>query len=172
MNTLLIKRIGLCVLSGICVGLIQINDTIIGVLGEVPGLYGLSGLVFAAGVLFPYLKRGDRVLIRGLALVIASGVSYYCAVWLALEGPFAGSDSWISFVIGSVAGAAIVMFALLLATPVRVSREYILFGLVAGLVGGPITFFTLPQDDLSPVLAGHATWHSLVGLAIYYGTRR
>lgn len=170
MNTLPSKRIALCVLSGIGVGLIQDTEVTVEILGEGVLWYGISGLVFAAGVLFPCLERGDRVLLRAIALAIASGVSYYCAVWLALDAPFSNPHNWLAFTIASVAGAAIVLLALVLATRVPASRRFALFGLAAGLIGGPITYMTLPETR-TLVLTGHASWHILICLAIIFGTR-
>ena len=171
MNISLTNRIGLAVTSGIGVGILLTNNAINDMLGEGLAYYALSGLVFAAGVLFPYLKRDNRILFRAIALAIASAASYYSAVWLALEGPFSGPDGWISFTIGSVAGAAIVMTAFVLATPTRAMREYVLFGLAAGLVGGPITNTTLPSENTILVYTGYAIWHTLICLAILFGTR-
>jgi hypothetical protein len=170
MNTLLAKRIGLAVSSGIGVGVIQIYDGFFDDLGGELTFYVLSGMTFAAGVLLPYLKRDDHFLVRILALVIASAASYYSAVWLALEGPFADDNGWISFTIASVAGATIVMAALVLTTLARASREFIWFGMAAGLIGGPITFSTLTGENFT-ILIGHASWHALVCVAIYFGTR-
>jgi hypothetical protein len=170
MNISLSKRIGLCVVSGIGVGAIQIYDGDF----EWPGgeliFYALSGLLFAAAVLFPYLKRNDRVYVRAIVLAIASSASYYAAVWLALEGPFSGPDGWIPFTIGSIAGAAIVLIALVWITPVRATLTFALWGLLAALIGGPVTYLTLPEDEIL-VLLGHSSWHTLICLAIYFATR-
>jgi hypothetical protein len=170
MNISLGQRIGLCVLSGSGVALFQIFEDNFDWLNEGVIFCALSGLVFAAGVLFPYLKRHDRFFVRALALVIASSASYYSAVWLALEGPFAGDNEWVSFTIASVAGAAIVLIALAWMMPVRATPRFALAGLIAGLIGGPVTFLTLPEDHVLIVL-GHTTWHILICLAIYFSTR-
>jgi hypothetical protein len=170
MNKLLTRRIVLSVLSGIGVGLIQTYEDSFDFPGGALTYYALSGFVFAAGVLLPYVKQDNRFLLRMLVLVLASSASYYSAVWLALDGPFADVNSLLSFTIASVAGAAIVMTALVLITTVRASGVLALLGLAAGLVGGPVTFATLPEDKLL-VLSGHAAWHVLICVAIYYGTR-
>ena len=169
MNISLSTRIGLCILSGTSVALVQIYDQFIEDLGGTPAFYGVSGLLFAAGVLLPYLKRDNSVIAHALALVIASTVSYYSAVWLALDGPFADDSGWISFTIASVAGAAIVLTAVASMTPDRASRAFVVFGLLAGFAGGPVTYFTLPSDGYL-ILLGHASWHTLICLAIYFGT--
>ena len=168
MDRSLVLRIGLCVLSGIGVGALQQNDLIFDfATGEI-WYYLAAGLVFAAGVLFPYLPGSPKIAARGLALVLASTASYYSAVWLALSGPF-GEDV-IGFTIASVVGAAIVLAALVSVTSVRPSREILIAGLIAGLIGGPITFNTLPTEGLI-VWLGHTAWHLLICLTIWYGTR-
>lgn len=168
MDRSLFLKFGLCVPSGIGVGLLQQNDNIFDfATGEI-WLYLASGLAFAAGVLFPYLGRGPQTVIRGLALVLASAASYYTAVWLALHGPF--GEDLIGFTIASVAGAAIVLAALVSLTSLRSSRELVTAGLVAALIGGPVTFNTLPTEGFL-VLLGHTLWHLLVCLTIWYGTR-
>lgn len=167
MNKELLSRIGLCVLSGFGVGAIQ-QYGVFGLDHDL-ALYPVSGLVFAAGVLFPLLKRDDGLLLRALMLVIASTISYYVAVTIAAEGIEGDISDWISFTAASVVGAAIVLTAFIIATPTRASRTYVLLGLAAGVAGGPITMFTLPGDALILVLIGHATWHTLILLAIYLG---
>lgn len=127
----------------------------------------LSGLLFAAGVLFPYLQRDKFAYLRALVLAVASAVSYWSAVWLALDGPIA--DKLLSFTVASIAGAAIVMSAALI-TSVRSSVAFVGFGLLAGFAGGPVTYFTLPSDGYLTVL-GHVGWHTLICLTIYFGVR-
>ncbi len=168
MDRSLALRIGLCVLSGIGVGALQQNDLIFDfATGEI-WYYLAAGLVFAAGVLFPYLPGSPKIAARGLALVLASAASYYSAVWLALSGPF-GEDV-IGFTIASVVGAAIVLAALVSVTSVRASQKMIIVGLVAALVGGPVTYNTLPAENYL-VWLGHTAWHLLICLTIWYGTR-
>ncbi len=162
-------RIDLCILSGIGVGLVQINDTAFTDFGGGLIVYGLSGLLFAAGVLFPYLKRDSTVFVRALNLTVASVASYWSAVWVALDSPIAGEPEWMAFTIASIVGAAIAMAAAVLMTPIRASVTFVILGLLAGVAGGPITYFTLPEADILAIL-GHAIWHTLICLAIYFGT--
>ena len=168
MSIALPARISLCVLSGIGVGLIQAYG-LFGLQDEL-AVYPASGLLFAAGVLYPLLPTDNRTWPRTLGFAITSTASYYSAVWLALDGPF-NDNQWVSFTIASVAGAAIVMTAFAMATQTQLSRSFVSSGLVAGLVGGPITLVTLPEDTLL-ILTGHAIWHSLISLAIYFGAQR
>ena len=160
-------RISFAVLSAIVVGLVVTYVSESGVFGSLP-LYALSGLAFATGVLLPYLKNGNKKLLRATGLVVASAVSFYCAVWLALEAPVPGDD-WLSFTAASLVGAAIVMVASVLIVRIRHSLAFVLLGLFAGIVGGPITLATLPTDGLL-MFAGYATWHTLICIAIYFGT--
>lgn len=170
MNISLGKRIGLCVLSGAGVGAMQIEDWLFDWAGGGYVYYFFSGLLFATAVLFPYLRRHDRVVIRATSLAIASAVSYYCAVWLAVEEPLTGGIGWLSFTVASVGGAAIVLFALVWVTPLRATPVLAVSVLTAAVLGGPITYLTLPKDSLI-VLLGHGSWHILMCLAIYYGTK-
>jgi hypothetical protein len=85
-----------------------------------------------------------------------------------LEGGF--GEEIIGFTIASVVGAAIVLAALVSLTSVRPSRELLIAGLVAALVGGPVTFNTLPTEGLL-VWLGHSVWHLLICLTIWYATR-
>jgi len=167
MNISLPVRISFAVLSAIVVGLVVTFISDGGVFGSLP-LYALAGLAFATGVLLPYLKNGNKKLLRATGLVSASAVSFYCAVWLALESPIAG-DNWLSFTAASLVGAAIVMVASVSIVPIRNSLAFVLLGLFAAVVGGPITLATLPTDGL-PMFTGYATWHTLICLAIYFGT--
>lgn len=168
MNLSLSAKIGLCVLSGVGVGFLQVSDTALGELGGRAVIYGLSGLLFAACVLAPYLKRDKSFYLRAVFLLVASAASYRSAVWLALDSGVGGELEWIAYIVASVAGATIVLAALVLVTPVRASLRFVVLGLFAGIIGGPITYLTLPADEML-VLLGHTSWHMLMCLAIYFG---
>ena len=158
-------RIALCALSGIGVAAIEIYG-IFGYHNNL-GTYGASGLLFAAGVLFPYLKRNEHFWLRAAVLVVASALSYYCAVWLVTEVPL---GALAAFTIGSVAGAGIVLATFAISTRARISVPFASFGLAAGLVGGPITWFTIwVVDSVFLGFAGYAIWHTLISLAIHLG---
>jgi hypothetical protein len=164
----------MAVISGIGVVLVAGNVDTFGAFGSLK-MYGLSGLVFAAGVLFPYLKTSNKKLLRATGLVLASAISFRCAAWIALPNqvlPFeyeSISGNWISFTAASVAGAAIVMLATRVIVPIRSSLAFVLLGLFAGFLGGPLTSVTLPTAN-SAMFVGYATWHTLICLAIYFGT--
>ena len=91
-------------------------------------------------------------------------------MWLALDSGVGGESEWITYVVASIAGATIVLTALVLVTPIRASWAFVALGLLAGIIGGPITYFTLPGSEVLVIL-GHASWHTLICLAIYFGTR-
>lgn len=139
--------------------------------------YGLSGLFFAAGVLFPYVKPGRSLIARASVLIVSSALSYWCAVWIVLGNPFSATGEGFQFfgyarsvfVLASISGAAIVMAAVVVCGPVRASAQYVLFGLTAAVIGGPVTSCTLPASNLVSLGLGHGAWHLLICLAIFYG---
>lgn len=139
--------------------------------------YGLSGLFFAAGVLFPYVKPGRSLIMRASLLIALSALSYWCAIGIALGNPIPGTSAdfrlfgyaFSAFVLASISGTAIVMTALVLCSPVRASARYVLFGLTAAVVGGPVTAHTLPATNPVIVGLGHGAWHLLICLAIFFG---
>jgi len=171
MNMQLAGRVGMCFLSGIVVGLIHDGWGVLNDLYE-PLVYLMSGLVFSAGVLSPYVRRDKWVALRALGLVLASTLSYYVAVTLVSEGVGADYHDWISFTIASVAGAALVIGPVVFLAPVRPSTKLFALVLVSALIGGPVTWLTLPftEDHLPLVALGYMGWHALIGLALYFGT--
>lgn len=170
MNVPLFIRIVLALAAAFGCALIRLYESSDdGILGWLY-FYAGSGLLFAAGVLIPYLDFGKPWLLRAAGLVVASTASYWCAVWVALDGPTSESPTWFAFTTASLTGAAIVMIAALSTIPLRFSRMYIVFGLLASVAGGPITSVTLPSDAFPAYLLGHAAWHTLICLAIYFGT--
>jgi hypothetical protein len=134
-------------------------------------------LFFAAGVLFPYIRQDRFFFLRAAALVAASIVSYRTAIWIATDSLLASNMQvfgtstfgWISFTAASIAGALIVMLAIPLLAPFRVSRAYAGLGMLAAVTGGLVASRTLGENSLLLVTSGHVTWHVLVCLAIYYG---
>jgi len=147
---------------------------------------GLIGLLFAAGVLFPYVGPGKLRYVRYFGLFLASVVGYWCGDWLALQGPGSTSNplpfgtgpwpTWRSITVGSVAGAGIVMLALALIAPIRASFAYVLLGVLAAVGGGLLAVVSIEitanifREVFLSAGAAHATWHTLVCLAIYFGT--
>lgn len=170
MKLSLLVRIGMCILSGIGVGLAQIYLADFDGFGGLLFFYSTSGLLFAAGVMFPYLNRNRAMNLSAFGLAAASAASYWCAVWLALEMPIVAGNELRSFTIASVAGALIVMAALVVMIPIRMTGSLVAAVLFVGIIGGPVTNATLPKGGLL-ILVGHASWHLLLCLGIYFGTR-
>lgn len=166
-------RIILAVVSGIGCFLTQVWIELVSLNGivETISFYALPGLLFAAGVLFPYVSRSRFRLCRALGLIAASAASYWCAVTIAvmtmtLNGSaMSFSLSLYGVITASVIGALIVMGALVLLAPIRISAMYVVLGLLASISGGLIMFNTGIQ-----MIAGYAAWHVLMCLAIYFGT--
>lgn len=163
-------------LSGLGVALMMTSGLSIDSVDEGTIFYGLSGSCFAAGVLYPYVKHDGYRVVRIIAIVATSALSYWAAVNLTISGPWSWSigkagSSLMAFTFASFAGVAIVMIALLPAGPVRLSRSYALYGIVAALLGGVITSMTLEVDNFFVMSIGYISWHLLVCLAIYFGTR-
>jgi len=189
MNFSLRVRIILAVVSGLACALVyflpkNVEIAVDPKIGEATG-YGLIGLLFAAGVLFPYVGPGKLRYVRYLGLFLASVVGYWCASWLALHGPgsadnpFPGGGDWptpLSVTVGSVAGASIVMLALVLIAPIRSSFAYVLLGVLAAVGGGLLSVVSIEitanlfREVFLSLGAAHAVWHTLVCLAIYFGT--
>jgi len=88
MNFSLRLRITLAVFSGLACALTWMLPKISGWEAESwLDFYGLPALFFGAGVLFPYVGPGKVRYVRYFGLVLASVVSYWCAIWLAAAGP-------------------------------------------------------------------------------------
>lgn len=134
--------------------------------------FGLAGASFGLAVLCPYLKAGPGLIARALALIGASGLSYFCAVMTVLN-----ADSWFSvpffaaFLLGSFIGVAIVLVAATVLIPLRVSAAFWFLGLVASLVGGAAMYagFEVFGDTIASTIASYCIWHVLACLAIHRG---
>src|SRR6185503_10340776 len=100
--------------------------------------FGIAGALFGVAVLCPYLIAGRGLMTRALALIGASALSYFCAVTTALN-----ADAWFSvapvltaFLLASFIGVTIVLAAVRILIPLRVTVAFWFLGLAASLVGG------------------------------------
>ena len=92
--------------------------------------YALCGLLFAAGVLFPWLRRDWWLPLRAAGLVLVSALSLYGAIQLAVA--LTGHVSVFAIALGSsVLGAAVVLVgaALLIAVTIFIWVARLLRGL-------------------------------------------
>jgi hypothetical protein len=157
-------KVALAAASGFCSWLVWWNSPLDA--GERTfAFYGLPGLLFAAGVLFPYLRRDRFIWYRRLGLIAISVISYYSAMnfGIGLGGWGAFGPSPEGFMTGSLVGATIVLTGARLLIPLKHSVELVVTGLVAAIIGG--FGFVLVADD-SYYLA-FVLWHSVMTLAIY-----
>lgn len=135
--------------------------------------YPIAGALFGAAVLCPYLRWGHAFVLRAVALIAASTLSYFCAVTFVLT-----SEEWFglawgltAFAIASFIGVTIVLVAAKALIPLRVTAMFWLLGLVASLVGGAAMYagFELLGDTLLNDAAGFCAWHMLACIAIHRG---
>lgn len=168
MNKTLLLRLGLCLLSGTLVGMAQGEIAFFNDIGE-PAVYVVSGVIFAAAVLFPYLNSDRQFLWRAPGLAVISWLSYHAAVLTALDAPFV-RDELLSFTVASIVGAAIVLLPFALLAGVNINKNLFFVGSIAAVVGGPVTRFTLMSDYLVVVIVGHTVWHALIALSLWFGT--
>ena len=167
-------RLALAILSGIGVGFS----------GDLPGSgwvrdYGWAGAIFAVGVLWPHLRRGNLLATRAVGLVAISCVSYWAAIAAALEvAPKLGLNdasepNLAAFVLASLVGGAIVVVPAKWLVPLPTPAQYWVLATVAALVGGVVMYLGLASDlggDLL-VFAAFATWHALFCVALHFGGR-
>jgi len=152
-------KVALAAVSGFCSWLVCWNTP----LDADVRFYGLPALLFAAGVLFPYVRRDRFLWYRCLGLITISVISYYCAMNIALGGWRAFGPGPESLVTGSLVGATIVLTGARLLIPLKHSVELVVTGLVAAIIGG--FAFVLVADDR--VYLAFVLWHSVMTLAIY-----
>ena len=164
-------RLLLAAASGVVAGLFLENS-----LGS-PWLdYAVSAAVFAAAVLWPYLRKGRGLAWRALALVGASALSYGTAVELGeyAEGamPSGPWDPGVGAVLlASFVGAAVVLIAARFVVPLRVTARYWAFGAVAAVVGAAAMYAGLDGFNTLGFMLGSAAWQMCVCLALFAGRR-
>ena len=133
-----------------------------------PLFYSASGALFAAGVLFPYLKYDRSVWLRGFGLIALSTLSY----WSAIE-----TASWVSsaefsidtraFLAASLVGAIIVLTGARFITPLNRCIPLAVVGLPAAIIGGLTFALTLEADSHFWASFTFLTWHSLMAISIH-----
>ena len=80
-------KVALAVISAVGVGLTFLYQHDIAKLFMGSLLFHtLSGLFFAAGVLYPYIRQDKLVHVRAAALVVTSVLSYFLAMQVAIDG--------------------------------------------------------------------------------------
>ena len=135
--------------------------------------YGIAGALFAVTVLCPYLRSGHALMLRALALIGASSLSYFCAVMTVLNGDpwFSVAPVLASYLLAGFIGVAIVLVAARILIPLRVTAAFWFLGLVAGLVGGVAMYagFEVFGDTTLSTVVSYCGWHTLVCIAIYRG---
>jgi len=169
-------RLALAVVSGVLCALhLRWNVVDSGWLVSGFGLldFGIAGALFGAAVLCPYLRSGHRLVMRALALIGASALSFFCAVMTLLN-----ADAWFSvapvltsFLLASFIGVAIVLVASKFLIPLRVTTAFWLLGLAASLVGGVAMYagFEVFGDTIPSTVIGFCVWHVVACLAIDRG---
>jgi len=172
-------KIALAVISAIGVGLTFLFQRDIARLFMGSLLYyTLAGLFFAAGVLYPYIRQDKLVQVRAAALVVTSVVSYFFATQVAIDGlvsaapgvPGVAGLSLASFVAAGVVGVALVVVPLAAIAPMKFTPKYLALGILSGVAGGIVANYTLRSGEITLVMLGYACWHTLVCLALYFGS--
>ena len=137
--------------------------------------YGWTGALFAVTILWPYLDRNNRPMIRGMGLVAASVLSFWCANWTVNHFP--GNGSWgmpntANFIASSIVGAAIVFIAAKFFVPFRWSKKYVSLGLGVAVLGGwlfDVLVNAIPENDYG-LMAGFIAWHCLMCTSLHFST--
>lgn len=132
-----------------------------------PLFYSASGALFAAGVLFPYLKYDKTVWLRGFGLIALSTFSY----WSAIETAVRASDGGFmigtkAFLAASFVGAFIVLTGARFITPLNRSKPLAVVGLPAAIIGGLAFAITEWQEGHLSGLLAFAAWHVCMAVAI------
>ena len=122
--------------------------------------YGLAGATFAAGVLFPYLKRDRLNWLRAIGLVVISEISFDAAVEAA---DIVFLKSGPDFVSASLVGAVIVLTGARFIVPLTRSIPLVLVGLPAAVTGG-LAFAYIPGEWIP---LAFVALHTLMAITIH-----
>lgn len=129
--------------------------------------YGLPGMFFAIGVMFPYLDQAAFTWLRRLGLIVLCAISFWSAIKVALQlatweiGPQFGILAYVS---ASLVGTVIVLTGARLIIPLSRTLALTLSGLVAAIVGGLVCSLAEPLDF---GWIAFPIWHSLMAAAIH-----
>jgi len=129
--------------------------------------YGLPGMFFVAGVLFPYLVQTNLARPRALGLIVVATISFWSAIKVAvhfgrpLPVPMLEIDMR-AYLLASLVGAAIMLTGACILVPLKRKLELALAGTVAAMVGGLL----FEPTEAWPFLA-FMLWHSLIAIAIH-----
>jgi transcriptional regulator with XRE-family HTH domain len=124
---------------------------------------GLAGALFGVTVLCPYLRFGHGLIMRALALIGSSALSYSCAIMaLSSEEWFSFAPGLSSFLFASFIGVIIVLVGARVLIPLRVTVAYWVLGIVASLIGGTAMYAGFE-------FVSFCVWHMMVCIAIYRG---
>lgn len=138
-----------------------------------PLFWILSGTIFAAGVLSPYLKYDRSTWYRGFALIVTSALSYWAAletfdqiVTMAIETS--------AFLAASLVGAFIVLIGARLIIPLNRSISLFFVGFPVAIIGGlafplalELNFHSSSISEEFSISLAFMAWHSLMAVAIH-----
>jgi len=125
----------------------------------------LMGLLFAGGVLFPYLRWDKFLLFRAIGLIVISTISFEFAMSYGLPVGRGENIGWAAegYLAASVIGAAIAMTGARFLIPLKNPIGLVVTGLVAAVTGG---FGFVLAEYMDNLYFAFVLWHSLMALAI------
>lgn len=151
-------RIGLAAASGYCCCLVFENAS------ESVLTRALMGLLFAGGVVFPYLRRERLLVFRAIGLVAISSVSFELATSYGLR---VGAESFGiapgGYMAASLLGAAVALTGARFLVPLQKPLKLLATGFTAAIIGG--LGFVLAGDRR--LCLAFVLWHSLMTIAIF-----
>jgi hypothetical protein len=137
-------------------------------LGDSPYNLLITGGVFGALVLVPFLVATRARLARALALVIGAALVHWGAVTLAVY--LAGHVPRVAvYALPGLVGALLCALLTVLVAPLRAAWRGVGLASMAGLVGG-VAFGVTPDSDFW-VWGDYILWQMLVLLGLHLGTR-
>jgi len=133
-----------------------------------PLFYLVSGALFAAGVLFPYLKYDKTVWLRGIGLIALSALSY----WSAIETTSRANSAMFTIdtkalVAGGLVGTIIVLTGARFIVPLNRFIPLAIVGFPAAIIGGLTFASILGKEGLFWASFVYLAWHSLMAIAVH-----